>query len=42
MGTPELELPLREFLEEYETQTSSKPMLKASSMLEAYKRKRAT
>lgn len=42
LGVPDLEAPLRAFLEEYETNTGTKPVLPASAILDAYKKQRTT
>lgn len=42
LGVPDLELPVRALLDEFESATGTKPMLPASAMLEEYKKRRAT
>jgi hypothetical protein len=42
MGTPELELPMRALLEDFEAKTGTKTIVEASEMLAKYKRERVT
>lgn len=42
LGVTSLEAPLRQCLEEFESDTGTKPLLPASALLDAYKKQRAT